>query len=122
MASISPEENIMHWKLIRLEICLFVFASISDLLITMFLMCYPDIYYEANPLANWMLQQWGFCGLAIHKFFWFGVAYIVLWAIMVRLEKEPEEFTFVKRSMRAACALMVLIVVYSVTLFAVYGT
>lgn len=111
----------MHWKLIRLEICLFVFASISDLLITLFLLCYPDRYYEANPFANWMLQQWGFGGLVIHKFLWFGIAYLVLWAIMLRLEKEPAEFGFVKRSIRAACALMMLVVIYSVGLFAVYG-
>ena len=55
-------------------IALFVVLNLIDLAGTIFLLRdNSGKFYEANPLANYCLQNWGLAGLSCHKMLWVSI-------------------------------------------------
>lgn len=55
-------------------IALFVVLNLIDLAGTIFLLRdNSGQFYEANPLANYCLQNWGLAGLSCHKLLWVSI-------------------------------------------------
>lgn len=52
-------------------VALYVILNLIDLAGTIFLLQdHSGQFYEANPLANYCLQNWGLAGLSCHKILW----------------------------------------------------
>jgi hypothetical protein len=90
------------------KLLLFALLSIADLALTWRLVQHSSgQVYESNPLANWWLQHYGWCGLAAFK--GITVALVLgLWAIVVRYRPRIGS-----RMLTFACTAVALVVLYS---------
>ena len=46
---------------------LLVILSLGDFFVTYRLLCQGGQFYEANPLARWVFEQWNIAGMAVYK-------------------------------------------------------
>jgi hypothetical protein len=91
-----------------LGIAAFVILSVADLVLTRVLLTATgDAIYEANPLANFILECHGWCGLTVFKLTAVAlISSIILYVGKVRPLTGRRLLTF-------ACGLMIAVVIYS---------
>ncbi len=58
-----------HLNKLRKEVASIIATSVADVILTCSLLK-SESFYEANPIANWWLNQLGFSGLIVHKLLW----------------------------------------------------
>ncbi|MCC6419748.1 MAG: hypothetical protein IT429_16060 [Gemmataceae bacterium] len=90
-----------------------IFAGLSalDMLLTWWLLETPgDCFYEANPLAGWVLKGYGWAGMGLFKL---ACAGSVLGAIVFLRRHRP---TAARRVLALGCPVLGLVVGYSVFL------
>lgn len=87
----------------------FVVLSLGDLVVTWWLLeCSGRLVCEGNPIADWWLRHYGWLGLASFKSS-MVLLVIVLTALTAR--KRPQVAT---RTLRFACAALVMVMLHSV--------
>lgn len=98
----------------KLYACAFAFFSLLDLTFTGFLLTDPS-FFETNPIANWVLQNWGFGGMAFYK------TSMVSLAFGIALVIKKESILVATRLMAVASFVVGLVVAYSFVLFLAYA-
>ena len=68
---VAPEvfgtsNRLFPWRRMRLYKTLFVGVSVMDVVLT-FCLLNTGSFYESNPIANQILQHWGFLGMTLYK-------------------------------------------------------
>ena len=94
-----------HVHELKKEVASITVASIADAVLSISLFLKSDTFYEANPFANWVLQQFGFFGLVIHKVVWVFVAFSILVSI--------SDVKMAKKAFVASIVITGSVVVYS---------
>lgn len=97
-----------HVHELKREVASITFASIADVVLSISLFLKSDTFYEANPIANWILQQFGFFGLVVHKIIWVFVAFTILVSI--------SDVKIARKAFIAAITITGTVVVYSLLL------
>jgi uncharacterized protein DUF5658 len=101
----------MERFILRLRVFLFMLLSVCDLVLTWWLLRHSGrVVCEANPVADWWLSRFGWCGLAAFK-----IGMMVLIMVLLRLvsQHRPRAAGHV---LSFACAVLAAVVVHSAAL------
>lgn len=99
------------------KLCVFLALSAADLALTWHLLCgTADTVHEANPVANWMLESWGWGGLAVFK----AVMALVVVGLAFGVERRRTAAGgFV---LLVGCTILTAVVAYSTALSIAFAT
>jgi hypothetical protein len=90
---------------------MFILLSLGDLVLTWWLLEHSGrVVFEGNPVADWWLSQYGWSGLAGFK------ASMVLLVIILTTLIARQRPRVATRTLRFACAVLVLVMLHSVAL------
>jgi hypothetical protein len=96
---------------IRLLAVAFVALTLLDLVLTAVLLRTPgECFYEANPLADWVLREGGWLGMSLYKF---GCAGMVLAVVGLLVRRHARA---ARRVLLVGCPILAVVVGYSVYL------
>jgi len=98
--------------LLSQETVFFVLASLLDLGMTIYLITHPgSIFYESNPIASWVLMNWGIRGMAVFKLSL--VSFVCLIGCIIAAQRHDVAV----KMMATATAIVSCVVTYSALLY-----